>query len=72
MAPTSLKSSSMVRPTIRKGRRISQISGNKKRTIRAIGQQMTRRMHHRTRERKKLMIRFSSKKAKGLPIAEIN
>jgi hypothetical protein len=51
----NLKTSSMVRPTMRKGSNISQTRGNKKRRMRATGQQITRRIHQRITERKSFM-----------------
>lgn len=71
MAPTTLKTKSIVSPKILKGKRISQIRGKRKRTIRATGQQMTRRIHHSTSERKKLMIQFSGGRQKVCQIANV-
>lgn len=46
-APTNLNTTSSVKPTIRKGNRISQKIGSNTIKRSAIGQHMTRRMHHR-------------------------
>jgi hypothetical protein len=45
MAPTNLKTSSRVKPTIRKGNAINQTKGKRKIAIIASGQQITKRMH---------------------------
>jgi hypothetical protein len=49
----------MVSPTILKGRRISQIIGNRKSITRASGQQITRRINQSTMATKVLMLIFS-------------
>jgi len=46
-APINLKTRVMVSPTILNGRRINQMSGNRKIRTKARGQQSTRRMHQR-------------------------
>jgi hypothetical protein len=49
-ALTSLKTRSIVRPTILNGRRSSQISGKRKRMISARGQLITSKKHQRISE----------------------
>lgn len=47
MAPITLNTNPMVSPTIRNGRRISQISGNRNSAANARGQQITNNRHQR-------------------------
>jgi len=47
IAPIKLKSSSNVRPTMRKGNKSSHNIGNKKTRIKANGQHSTNNMHHK-------------------------
>jgi hypothetical protein len=47
MAPISLKTTSMVNPTILNGRRINQTIGKRKINTSANGQQSTNKMHQR-------------------------
>ena len=49
MAERTLNKRSMDKPTIRNGRRISQIRGNRINTTKARGQQSMNRMHQRIR-----------------------
>lgn len=51
-APINLKTTSSVKPTIRKGSSINQTRGNRKSNTRASGQHTTKRRHHSTRARK--------------------
>jgi hypothetical protein len=55
IAPMNLITTSSVNPTILKGKRISQTSGNNTTIIMAIGQQSTSRIHQRINPIKILM-----------------
>jgi len=55
----SLKTSSILKPTILKGRRSSHTRGKRKSMIRAMGQQTTSKIHHRTREIKTFILFLS-------------
>jgi hypothetical protein len=66
IAPMSLNSASSVNPTILKGRRISQIKGNKKISTSAKGQQITNKMHQRIRAMSVLMDKVFSMACKSL------
>jgi hypothetical protein len=69
IAPTNLNTNSIVSPTIRNGRRISQMIGNRKMATIARGQQTANRMHKRITARKTLIrIFFTRVKAKLFPI----
>ncbi|MEX2234604.1 MAG: hypothetical protein WD824_20730 [Cyclobacteriaceae bacterium] len=54
----SLKTNSIVNPTILKGRRRSQKRGKRNSMIRAIGQQITSKKHQSTREIKTFIYSF--------------
>jgi len=67
IAPINLITTSSVNPTILKGKRISQTSGNNTSITRAIGQHSTSSMHQRINPIKILM---SLLKTKGSPFYE--
>jgi hypothetical protein len=52
IAPINLNTSSMVKPTILNGSRISQISGKRNSIIKARGQHIANKIHHRIIARK--------------------
>ena len=69
-APMNLKTAAIVKPTIRKGNKKSQTSGNKNSKTMAIGQHMTSRIPQRTITAKSLIVNFCVFIAKFRPIPE--
>jgi hypothetical protein len=63
----SLKTSVIEKPTMRKGSRSSQTRGKNTIMISATGQQITSRIHHKTRAIKVLIVKFSNQIANRLP-----
>ena len=67
MPVMSLKTTSRVKPTILNGRRITQISGNRKIRTSANGQHMTNRIHHSMIAIKVLISFFAVASTNGKP-----
>jgi hypothetical protein len=67
MAPTKLKTSVIVNPTILNGSNSNQTIGKSIKTISAKGQQITNKKHQRIKESKVRIFFFKTLLAKHLP-----